>query len=226
MQSFRIVNNLRAGVRGDLFREWRGGFPSKALSGQVAGRRDNSSLAETTHDRLARVKARGREPDHELQKHMVWAALACTAFYDVHARSCICFLNRGLAIKNSFDEAKEKARERQRKTGAMGMSAAAATSSLDALLGGGAHKPASKHANKMAASSPLKKGSAKVSGMPAPRIVNRSDASNWNNFISSAAPNSAAFVPASGASVSLPPIVEEKRCALLSLLIDCNVCVC
>jgi tetratricopeptide (TPR) repeat protein len=132
-----------------------------------------------------------------------------------------------LAIKNSFDEAKEKARERQRKTGAMGMSAAAtATSSLDALLGGGAHKPASKHANKMAASSPLKKGSAKVSGMSAPRIVNRSDASNWNNFISSAAPNSAAFVPASGASVSLPPIVEEKRCAPLSLLINCNVCAC
>jgi tetratricopeptide (TPR) repeat protein len=132
-----------------------------------------------------------------------------------------------LAIKNSFDEAKEKARERQKKASGTGLTSGAATSSLDALLGGsaGGHKAPSKHASKMQASSPLKKGSAsaKVSGppasMPAQRIVNRSAASNWNDFISSGAnPNSAAFIPASGASVSLPPIVEEKRCALIHVL--------
>jgi tetratricopeptide (TPR) repeat protein len=125
-----------------------------------------------------------------------------------------------LAIKNSFEEAKEKARERQKKTSGFGHSAAAAaTSSLDSLLGGApsGHKGPSKHASKMQASSPLKKGGAKVSGfssgLPAQRIVNRSAASNWNDFISSGAPTSAAYAQASGVSVSLPPIVEEKRCA-------------
>lgn len=122
-----------------------------------------------------------------------------------------------LAIKNSFDEAKEKARERQKKTTGLGMATGGATSSLDSLLGGAqsGHKAPSKHASKMQASSPLKKGSAKVSGLsagqPAQRIINRTAASNWNDFISSGAPNSAAFAPASGPSVSLPPIVEEKR---------------
>jgi tetratricopeptide (TPR) repeat protein len=135
-----------------------------------------------------------------------------------------------LAIKNSFDEAREKARERQKKSSGSGLTSGAATSSLDALLGGaaGGHKAPSKHASKMQASSPLKKGSAsaKVSGlpagMPAQRIVNRSAASNWNDFISSGAPNSAAFAPASGASVSLPPIVEEKRYALPCFFFFCS----
>ena len=61
----------------------------------------------------------------------------------------------------------------------------------------------------------FKKGGEKVSGfptgLPARRIVNRSAASNLNDFISSGTPNSVGFAPDSGVSVSLPPIVEEKR---------------
>jgi tetratricopeptide (TPR) repeat protein len=120
-----------------------------------------------------------------------------------------------LAIKNSFDEAKEKARERQKKATGLGLTGAA-TSSLDSLLGGASgHKAPSKHAIKMQASSPLKKGAAKVSGLPsglpAQRVINRSAASNWNDFISSGAPNSVGNVPVSSGPVSLPPIVEDRR---------------